>query len=274
MATLTGYSMPIDMLYAYPNYGTVVYADSNYVDYEVDGDIIEFSGSGFTYDPYTGEPVAGTITRMDFGDSDLNLVATVTGFTVPLTTLWSYYLADNWLGFVKLVAAGADSIVGGAGDDTLAGFAGNDTIRGNGGDDLLIGNDGSDYLDGGAGDDFLFGDITLVEGVGSGNDTLDGGDGIDALDGQEGNDSLVGGNGTDFFFDRQGNNTINGGAQDDFIGVFVPVGGTSVATGGTGQDIYFSLGEEEDLFTGWGTFNVTDFQPGASGDYLLRGFSF
>jgi len=269
MATLTGYSMPIDMLYPYPNYGTLFSVTSTYIGYEVDGEIIEFRGSGFAFDPFTGDPVAGTISRLDFWDADLNPIATVTGFAVPLTTLWSYYLADNWLGFAKLVGAGGDSIVGGAGDDTLAGFAGNDTIRGNGGDDLLIGNDGSDYLDGGSGDDFLFGDITLVEGVGFGNDTLDGGDGIDALDGEEGNDSLVGGNGTDFFLDRQGNNTINGGAQDDFIGVFVPPGGTSVATGGTGQDVYFSLGEEADLFTGWGTFNVTDFQAGTGGDYLL-----
>jgi len=269
MAILQGYSLPIDMLYAYPNYGTVFYADSQYIDYEVDGEFIEFFGSGFTYNSITGAPISGTVTGADFFDADFSPIAAVRNFSVPLTTLYSFFVADNWLGFVRLVAGGGDSITGGSGDDTLFGFAGNDTIRGLGGDDVLFGSDGSDVVDGGSGDDFLFGDLTLVEGVGFGNDTLIGGDGIDALDGDEGNDSLVGGNGSDFFFDRQGNNTIGGGANDDYIGVFVPAGGTSVATGGTGQDVYFSLGEDADLFTAWGTFNVTDFQGGAGGDYLL-----
>jgi len=306
MATVTGYSLPIDMLYAYPNDGFFFYADSNYLDYAVDGTFIEFSGTGFTYHPFTGDPTGGTMTRIDIFDSDFNPVATITGFSVPLTTFYyTYFLDDNWLGFLSLVASGADSIVGSSADDTLFGFEGNDTIRGEAGNDVLFGGDGSDLVDGGPGNDFLFGDVTLVEGVGFGNDTLLGGDGSDvlegeegddslvgdaghdflfggvgndtliggegedALDGEEGDDSLLGGNGIDFFIDRQGSNTISGGADDDFIGVFVPVGGTSFATGGTGQDIYFSLGEEEDLFSGWGTFIVTDFASGGNGDYLL-----
>lgn len=310
MARLTGYDVPIDMLYPYQNYGTVIYADSNYIDYAIDDEVIEFIGTGFTYNPFTGAPTGGTITRMDFYVFDpffydYYLTATVTNFSVPLTTLYNYFLANDWLGFGALVAGGNDSIVGSSADDQLYGFAGNDTIRGLEGSDIIFGGAGADSLDGGTGDDFLFGDTTPVEGVGFGNDTLIGGDGsdaldgeqgddslvggfgfdflfggegndtlsggddIDALDGEAGNDSLAGGNDSDFFFDRQGNNTISGGAHDDFIGAFAPVGGTSVATGGTGQDVYFSLIEEADLFTGWGTFNVTDFTPGASGDYLL-----
>lgn len=72
------------------------------------------------------------------------------------------------------MAAGDDTINGGAGNDTIEGFAGDDSLSGGDDDDLILGGYGDDYLDGG-----------------DGNDTLDGERGSDLLMGGDGNDVLL-----------------------------------------------------------------------------------
>jgi Ca2+-binding RTX toxin-like protein len=154
---------------------------------------------------------------------------------------------------------GDDLLIGGAGNDTLDGGAGSDTVSyvdadpvgmfsflminlsgqyvsiiGPGGapvDTLVsienaIGSAGADWLIGTSGDNHLVG--------GAGNDMLDGKGGADVLDGGDGNDNLVtggifgaaapgslmiGGDGVDTIQSGNSNDTMLGGAGDDFLEV-------------------------------------------------------
>ncbi|MEH2069961.1 MAG: calcium-binding protein [Nostoc sp.] len=168
---------------------------------------------------------------------------------------------------------GNDTLNGGAGNDTLNGGAGNDYLNNNyskdsRGDDLLFGGDGndtlcasgiadnryemtiSDYisdnntLNGGAGDDRLFAEISI------GDNLLSGDDGNDYLSAEisTGDNLLSGGNGNDTlsassyyykylgtYFDTSGNNTLNGGADDDFLDVSSSTG-NNLLDGGDGND--------------------------------------
>ena len=104
-----------------------------------------------------------------------------------------------------------DFLTGTDGADRLEGLAGQDRLLDAGGDDTLLGGSGDDTLDDGPGDDRLFG--------GSGDDFLrsirdDGGD--DFLSGGPGDDEfyLLGDIGDGVVI--RGNDTIHGGAGDDF----------------------------------------------------------
>ncbi|MBI4179451.1 calcium-binding protein, partial [bacterium] len=184
MATVVGYSA-MNMVYAYQNTGDFNITTSSHIQYEVDGDIIDIYGFGFTYSfafPYP--PTGGTITQIDFREG-LRFEASATGISIPLTTLYAYYLANDWLGFTVFALSGNDTISAestGVYHDLLYGYGGNDSISGYFGNDVIYGGDGSDSLTGGAGNDTLIG--------GPGNDTLDGGPGVD---------SMVGGTGDDYY---------------------------------------------------------------------------
>lgn len=90
------------------------------------------------------------------------------------------YLADN-PGFVPAGIGGPQPLA--AGNDTINGGAGHDQIFGGAGNDELNGENGRDSIEGGYGDDILNG--------GNGHDTLDGGRGSDLLIGGAGNDVLI-----------------------------------------------------------------------------------
>ena len=143
-------------------------------------------------------------------------------------------------------------------NDSLSGLAGDDTLKGFSGNDTLIGDDGNDQLYGGAGDDSLVG-----------------GAGYNQLYGDAGNDTLIGGNDENYFSDQQGNNLIIGGdGSDNFsVGSWNPTD-ISTLTGGAGRD-YFNA----DSYNVYDTYNnsttprngtvlITDFNAGASGDYI------
>ncbi len=214
--------------------------------------LVEQGGSTFIYIDNTG-------TNAD------EVVAIVNGVT-GLSLSASYFqfvgtaIAGNTGG--SITGTNGDDILNGtAGDDTIDGLAGNDQIYGEAGNDTLNGGADSDQVEGGAGNDQLFG--------GAGGDSLYGQDGTDTLNGDAGNDDLYGGlggdtlnggDGNDRLFNNRGyyssdsdNNTLNGGAGDDYIRV-ESSGGNNTVDGGTDTDT-LSL-EYQDRTTGV-TLNVS-----------------
>ncbi|WP_138504608.1 beta strand repeat-containing protein [Nostoc sp. PA-18-2419] len=133
----------------------------------------------------------------------------------------------------------------------------NDVINGRGGNDKIDGKSGNDLLRGDAGNDTLIGD--------AGNDTLVGGEGNDTLIGGEGNDSLIGGvilgdnDGANLLFGGDGNdtllasgsyfsspstfanNTLNGGAGNDYLNIDYS-SGDNLLLGGNGNDTLSASG--------------------------------
>ncbi|TNE63534.1 MAG: hypothetical protein EP335_09705, partial [Alphaproteobacteria bacterium] len=123
-----------------------------------------------------------------------------------------------------------DMLLGGNGDDTLDGGYGHDTLYGGNGNDYLDGGDGLDVMYGGAGDDTIVGI--------AGGATHDGGDGFDILTytdrtsvvslnlltgrSTEGGtftsiEGIIGGSGTDRFTGDDADNSLDGGAGNDFL---------------------------------------------------------
>jgi Ca2+-binding RTX toxin-like protein len=94
---------------------------------------------------------------------------------------------------------------------TVDGFSGNDIITGSAGNDSLSGGSGNDTLNGGAGNDTLNG--------GAGNDTLNGGPGSDIVNGGTGDDKIV----INDILD-----TIDGGADNDYLTLDVVASATYV----------------------------------------------
>jgi Ca2+-binding RTX toxin-like protein len=154
------------------------------------------------------------------------------------------------------------------GDDIIKGLSGNDLLRGGAGDDTLLGGVGNDTLVGGVGDDSLTGNDSLVGGSGNdrlnvqfstGDNTLKGGDGNDYLDAgaTSGNNLLFGGDGNDTLytaavfsnfapngiisFTSSSNNTLNGGAGDDYLNAESP-SGNHFLSGGDGNDYLSTSG--------------------------------
>nr|WP_267921671.1 calcium-binding protein [Nostoc favosum] len=173
--------------------------------------------------------------------------------------------------------SGNDLLRGGTGNDTLIGGEGNDYLNGGEGDDSLNGGEGNDSFNGGEGDDLLSGDAgndNLLGGTD--NDTLLGGSGDDRLDvgssnldffvggdqllsGGDGNDSLSASgyesrNGNNNY--SSGNNTLNGGAGDDYLIVNFSKA-NNLLNGGDGNDTFFK------------NFSGNDTIDGGKGDDLL-----
>ena len=203
----------------------------------------------------------------------LNGVAVNT--TQDFTGVTGQLLAYGLAGADSISAAGLTSISallnGGKGDDTITGSnaadeihgddgaeGGSDVIYGGLGSDRIYGEDGAegkaDYIDGGDGDDVIYGD---------GNGMLINANGI--ADGAEGGaDTILGGSGSDFIFGGGGNDTLEGGADDDLLsGGDGAEGANDILRGGAGQDV---------LVGGFGTIaneSGQDLLEGDAGDDLL-----
>ncbi len=150
---------------------TVTTAEDNTFIYEtVDGNTIEFYGSGFTYDQ-DGNPIGGQVSHISFRDSIGNEIASFTLVTASLVDLLANGMNDFW----EVVFAGDDTISASTGNDTLSGCEGDDYLHGGGGNDDLLGGLGDDTVHGGTGNDDIFWFS------GEGHDTVDGGSGTDRL---------------------------------------------------------------------------------------------
>ena len=145
--------------------------------------------------------------------------------------------------------SGNDLLRGGEGNDTLIGGKDNDTLNGGEGNDSLKGGEGNDLLSGDAGNDNLLGgweNDTLLGGTGNdrliiGYSNLDSLGGDQLLSGDDGNDTLS----ASVSFDRggqpeyysSGNNTLNGGAGDDYLIINFSKG-NNLLNGGDGNDTF------------------------------------
>src|SRR6266545_986622 len=128
---------------------------------------------------------------------------------------------------------GKDVLEGGLGNDWLDGGYGSDYILGEADDDHIDGGDGNDNVNGGPDKDRVSGDdgrpnyrcvktgpSTLTCSPilpNTGNDLVTGGPGEDTLSGNDGNDTLDGGADGDFMFGDEGNDLLRSGPGDDAL---------------------------------------------------------
>ncbi|MEH2113027.1 MAG: calcium-binding protein [Nostoc sp.] len=172
---------------------------------------------------------------------------------------------------------GNDSLLGGEGDDSLFGDTGNDSLLGGEGDDSLLGGERDDILLGGTGNDTLLGgreNDTLLGGAGDdrltvGSSNLDTLGGDQLLSGDDGNDTLSASGYESRYEDpyyTSGNNTLNGGAGDDYLIVKFSKG-NNLLNGGDGNDTFSEYTSVNDTFSKYNTGNDT--VDGGQGDDLL-----
>lgn len=184
---------------------------------------------------------------------------------------------------VHAYEGGQVSVAGGTGDDGLFATGGRVTAEGGSGDDhISIHVSESGFVSGGAGDDQIDGSgkVTLDGGLGDddirlyGSGQAHGGEGNDIVDvsnsgaayGGEGSDRIVvsrgsfgdGGEGDDIIdvigaFDDGGNNSVTGGAGNDFIMV---VGHANTIEGGVGDDLIWSIGTNNTIAGGLGDDSI------------------
>lgn len=185
------------------------------IEHPTTGMVISLSGSGIAP---AGDGFVGTLTGIDFEDSDGNLIAEITDiswsvndFVVAFTaadngddTLLNAFLFDDLLLDASQAVAGAPFYA----DDAPAGVE----LLGSDFQDDVIGSDFKDLLFSGGGDDQVQG--------GDGNDTIRGGAGDDMMDGGKGNDKLFGGSGDDIIYTGRGRDTVDVGTGSDYEQVF------------------------------------------------------
>ena len=131
----------------------------------------------------------------------------------------------------------ANSLTGTAGNDLLQGFGGADTMNGGAGNDAYIVSTG-DLLSDSGGTDTVLSAVTWALADGFENLTLTGTGIVDAT-GNNGANLLIGNSARNFFNPRGGDDTIQGGAGNDWVrlgGGSVPGYGTKVIDGGSGVD--------------------------------------
>ncbi|MBD2616014.1 calcium-binding protein [Nostoc punctiforme FACHB-252] len=182
----------------------------------------------------------------------------------------------------------SDDVVNGqGGNDIINGLSGNDLLRGGTGNDTLIGGAGNDTLVGNAGNNLLSGDNNddslsvsgyyTIEYTGyqydsrsDGNNTLNGGVGDDSLSasGSKGNNLLCGSDGSDtlsvfgyyqsisynydYYSESSGQNTLDGGADRDWLSASGSTG-NNLLSGGDGNDFisvsgYYELKSSSDAY--------------------------
>lgn len=179
------------------------------------------TGSGFTFDPITGEPTGGIIDKIvskDGSGAKTQVIELIPGLSVV-----DFYNAiidankGDWTAlkaltgpyqFVVDATQATESIETemSSNDDVFKGSSYGDTVSLSDGGDKAYGNDGNGYILGGKGKEYYAGD--------KGKDWLIGGGGKDVMVGGKGNDVLKGGAGADTF-------NFETGPGDDKIKDFV-----------------------------------------------------
>jgi len=275
---------------------------------------------GFHADTMTGGAGNDVYVVNDAGDVVTELAGG--GFDLVKTTVDGFMLGANvenltLTGFTNISGSGndlANVLIGNTGENVLTGGKGNDTLDGGGDDDTLQGGIGNDtYIvdsrfdvvleAAGEGKDAIQSSVSyrlangqeietlilsstaaIVTGDGNnlantitmsgagkatlsghdGNDTLNGGGQDDTLFGDNDNDLLNGGGGRDVLFGGFGNDTLNGGEGNDSL--FGGAGDDKV-NGGIGDDVYY-VTDASDLvveFAGQGEDSVRSY----TADYTM-----
>jgi Ca2+-binding RTX toxin-like protein len=157
---------------------------------------------------------------------------------------------DNFVGGIDPKGSTkGQTLIGTDGPDRITGDIMNDLLNGGAGSDTLNGGRGDDYLIGGAGDDYLEG--------GDNNDVLEGGDGNDDLNDRNGQNTLKGGAGNDSLYsDSAGPNVLDGGTGNDYITSYSR--GANLLDGGDGDDkLSAGYGNAETINGGDGNDQIT-----------------
>jgi Ca2+-binding RTX toxin-like protein len=226
------------------------------------GSYTRLTGTGLAYNN-ADEPVAGTATGLKFAvDGLVSLL--LSEMDVAAASLFDLAAAGDTDGFLALVLAGDDMIVGTSANDSFFGLSGADILRGRAGKDRLEGSGGNDTLDGGMGADRLIGgsgldiasyanaqagltaslsSISARTGEAKGDvfisiEGLTGSDFGDRLGGNAAGNTINGGSGADRIEGFSGKDTLRGGAGTDTI-----TGGAASdhLAGGGGADTYVYL---------------------------------
>jgi Ca2+-binding RTX toxin-like protein len=205
-------------------WSTVLNADSTTIDILLsDGTVLRIIGTGFTYDPGTGQPVGGTVTSVWHSSSDLSTVyEQFIDVSASLPALVSGTIADF---FNQLMS----------GNDALNGFSGNDILLGGPEGDALYGGDGfdlADYVTATSGVVASLADPSVNTGHAAG-DTYNS---IEGIWGSAFDDTLIGDGNRNELYGWDGNDLLDGGpgSPDDVVNPFA--GDTMF--GGTGNDTY------------------------------------
>jgi Ca2+-binding RTX toxin-like protein len=162
---------------------------------------------------------------------------------------------------------GNDSIYGGQGDDTVNGNMGDDQVAGDLGNDMLYGGAGNDVLYGGAGNDVIDPDIgndTIF--AGNGNDTVsvgnsDTGDKIIYMDKLQDVVNIT---------STTGNHIVYLGQNNDQANLDANAGDIQVS-GDLGNDTILAQNFGSDTLQGGGDDDVVGIQDGSQGEKLLYG---
>ncbi|MGV3551922.1 hypothetical protein [Rhizobium sp.] len=209
---------------------------------DADGDKVVYTGTNL--DLESGEPVGGTVKKVEFFNANGDLLLTISGASYKLTDIQLTGVQSNFNLFEK----GNDTFTGSStGDVILYGSnRGNDKIFGLGGNDYIMGSDGKNTFDGGAGNS----DVLTWEGItyeaGMKGVKVDLSKGT-ALNPWGKTDTLIG------IEDVRGTKFA-----DKFIGSsknehFGGQGGNDTYTGGKGKDQFdFGLGGGKDKITDFG----------------------
>lgn len=235
-----------------------------------DGTVTYFMGTGFTYDPATGEPTGGTVTsiehRTGIGGTLLGQGINLSNSLVEGYASLSSDAPDALESFLAYVFSGSDTITSADADNTeLGGYGGDDVITGWTGGDALAGGAGDDTLNGGDGDDTLYGD--------DGNDILNGDADIDTASYEFASGEVTvdlniavaqstGGAGSDTLSSIE--NLIGSNFNDTLSGT----SGANVLSGGAGGDSIYGREGDDSLYGGDGSDHLWG---GSGGDYFDGG---
>lgn len=253
------------------------------------------TGTGFTYNVFTGEVTGGTMTGMEVLDGTTSIIE-MSSFSWSMVAFYNALLdAANFDDYTAIDAlwasqpinadasgsttsfggellgsqnnsiigsAFADSFMTGAGNDTMNGGNGNDTLIGGAGNDSLRGEADNDWIEGGEGNDRLFGS--------GGNDTILGGNGIDRIFDGSGNDSVEAGDGIDIVVSGRGRDYIDLGNGNDrfFDDTQTGAAGSDTVLGGDGVDRIYGKGGDDSLDGGLSRDYI---QGGVGNDELFGG---
>ncbi|KQT53562.1 hypothetical protein ASG52_05450 [Methylobacterium sp. Leaf456] len=201
--------------------GPALFFDQTATSFKVaygDGNVTEFEGYGFSYDPSTGAPISGTTT---YGLRSVNgePFGLITGISITMEQAAAYIAMNDPQAVNRDVFKGNDRITGSVFDDYLDGWGGADRLYGGAGNDTyIIDNVGDRVIEAANnGIDTIQSSVSytlsanvekiVLTGSGSinatGNDaanTLTGNAGANLLDGGAGADTMIGGAGSDTYY--------------------------------------------------------------------------
>jgi Ca2+-binding RTX toxin-like protein len=211
------------------------------------GDKVVYTGAGLAIEG--DEPTGGKVKKIEFFDSDGDLLLTISDGTFKLTDI---LITEVQLNF-NLFEAGNDTFTGSSVGDVImyGNNLGNDKIFGLGGNDYIQGSDGKNMYDGGKGDEdvLTWSNVTyeagmkgvkvdLVKGEAVNpwgkDDTITG---IEDVRGTKFADTFVGSNRDEQFDGLGGNDTFTGGKGVDRFEFGFGMGKDKILDFGNGNDL-------------------------------------